>query len=418
MEEKCQECEASAACFCLCGGEETLLCKSCYFDHFSQLTDRTHAPYHLAAYAYKAIPGYFERLQARSTALPLAKERVHKSIQAVTQCIEDLRSQVETFIFTLQEFTETKVAELQQIQTQLEQDFQASVNEVQRTFYDDQPALHERFSTALRGGEYEVQPFTYEIHLAAPDATLQVTYSCDDLAVSEDIEHLFALVGSTWSEFDLRTSESQNSTLSMEFEEGYSVRVLEEGQALLLGDKAVILDISSKQLSELDAPASSRLFAGVLKHQTVIYAFGGGPTASSSCEALDLEERSWSSLGNMQYSRRAFTPCLCTESIYLADPSQSHRVMEVFHISTKEFTALAVALPEDLRGDSVSFMVGSELVLITSEGQLRRWQLEEESWRESEAEGGWAVCGPVLLEQEACWVTVDGRLLKFELDSS
>ena len=415
MEEKCQQCEAPAACFCLCGDEDTLLCKSCYFDHFSQLTDRTHAPYHLAAYAHKSIPGYFERLQARSAALPAAKEKVRKNIESVAQCIEELRAQVETFIFTLQEFTEAKVTELQQVQVQLEADFQASVSEVQRTFYEDEPALHERFSVALRGGDDEV-PFGCQVHLATPEATLQLTYTGYSPAVSE--ECLFALVGSTWLEFALPSGESQSTTLAAEFEAGCSVVVLEDKQALVLGDKATLLNLNTKQLAELEEPSTSRLFAGVLKYQSLIYAFGGQSPASCSCEVLDLEERSWTSLANMQQPRSAFTPCLYEESVYLADSSQTHRAIEVFDLTSKEFTALAVELPASLQGHSVSFFVGSELVLLTSEGQAGRWQLEGESWKESEGEGGWACCGPVLLECEVCWVTVEGRLLRFALESS
>lgn len=414
MEEKCQQCEAPAACFCLCGDEETLLCKSCYFDHFSQLTDRTHAPYHLAAYAHKYIPGYFERLQVRSASLPSAKEKVRKSIESVSQCIEELRAQVETFIFTLQEFTEAKVTELQQIQVQLEADFQASVSEVQRTFYDDEPMLHERFSEALRGGDDEV-PFSCQVHLSTPEATLQLTYTGYSPAVPE--ERLFALVGSSWIEFALPSGDSQTTTLATEFEAGCSVIVLEGEQALVLGDKATLLNLNTMQLSELGKPSTSRVFAGILKHQSFIYAFGGQSPAVCSCEVLDLEERSWDSLANMQQPRSAFTPCLYEESVYLADSSQVHRVIEVFDLSSKEFTALEMELPDSLRGRSVSFFVGSELVLLTNEGQEGRWQLEGE-WKESEWVGDWACCGPVLRASEVCWVTVEGRLLRFALENS
>ena len=50
---------------------------------------------------------------------------------------------------------------------------------------------------------------------------------------------------------------------------------LEDKQALVLGDKATLLSLNTKQLSELEEPSTSRLFAGVLKYQSLIYAFGG-----------------------------------------------------------------------------------------------------------------------------------------------
>lgn len=417
MAESCEQCESAAECFCVCGGEERLLCKVCYFDHFTTLTDRTHAPYHVTAYAYRGIPGYFQRLQARSSTLPSTKEHLLRNIQTLTQCIDEFRNQVEAFITALREFADTKTAELQEIQNQLEHDLQASYEEVQRTFYEDEPVLQQRFSAALRSGDREMQLFSYEVHSTAPESAVQVTYSLDDLAVSEETEgKLFAVSGCDWTEFMLPSGESQATSLTEEFGPGYYVCVLDDNQAVLLGDRAFLLSLDSKELVQLDSPSTSRLYSGVIRCESQVYVFGGTP-ATCSCEFLDLDQRTWSSLSDMQYPRKAFTPCLHSTKIYLADTTQSHRAIEIYHLDQEVFETIDVKLPGDLQGDSVSWMTETELVVLTSGGQVGRWRVDSKEWTEAKAQGGWSCCGPLLLAGEMWWVGAEGRLLKYALES-
>jgi hypothetical protein len=71
----------------------------------------------------------------------------------------------------------------------------------------------------------------------------------------------------------------------------------------------------------------------------------------------------------MSTPRYAFNPVYYKGEMYLADCQNDHSV-EVFSVAMETFRLLRIALPMELAGNSVAFLIGKAVHIATSYGQL------------------------------------------------
>lgn len=129
------------------------------------------------------------------------------------------------------------------------------------------------------------------------------------------------------------------------------------------------LNTASGVLSAGPPMKTSRGFSGIRKHGNNVYVFGGNWPSTSSCEKLSLEDNAWQPLPKMSTPRYAFNPVYYKGEMYLADCQNDHNV-EVFSVAMETFRLLRIALPMELAGNSVAFLIGKEMHIATSYGQL------------------------------------------------
>jgi len=174
--------------------------------------------------------------------------------------------------------------------------------------------------------------------------------------------------------YQLPDCQEKRKSLRCSFTVGTFYAFLDSTTALCLGglppsNTVQRLNVVSGLLSPGPPMKIARGFAGIRKHGSCVYVFGGNWPSTSSCEKLSLDDSVWQPLPKMSTPRYAFNPVYYKGEMYLADCQNDHSV-EVFSVAMETFRLLQMALPAALSGNSVAFLVGKELHIATSYGQL------------------------------------------------
>jgi hypothetical protein len=182
---------------------------------------------------------------------------------------------------------------------------------------------------------------------------------------------------------DLRTQQTTQHTISVNFSVGGSYLELDRNTLLCIGARppssaVYALNLLTFQLSPLPALSIPRNAPGVAKAVGNIYAFGGfyPPNHLKSSEKCSLVNKQWQPIASMQHARSDFTPCIFRDLIYLVD-GKEHRTVESFCPLTETFTVLPISLPTRFAYDSdtAAFVANGELCLLTHRKQLARWEI-------------------------------------------
>ena len=236
----------------------------------------------------------------------------------------------------------------------------------------------------------------------------------------------FAAVYHTLVElYDLQTEESVRYTVSVDFGDGGSYVALDKETLLCLGaapaSSAVYeLDLALVQLTPQPPLHRARAAAGVAKTADFVYVFGGCDASCNemnSCEKYSIADKQVLPLGNMQYRRSRFTPCVFQSLIYLV--CAYPRTLESFSPETEIFAVLPLSLPSHLKmGASVAFVVSGELCLLTAGKQMARCKLASENeFRLSNTERYCGSTQPLLVVGSLVLIANKGNVWKFNLET-
>lgn len=177
------------------------------------------------------------------------------------------------------------------------------------------------------------------------------------------------------------------------------------------------LNVITGQLSPGPPMKQARGFSGIRKHGSNVYVFGGNWPSISSCEALSLEDAIWRPLPQMCVPRYAFNPVYYKGEMYLADCQNDHSI-EAFSLAMETFRLLPIQLPAEISGNSVAFLIGKEMHIATSYGQLavlnlsdKRAQFSVKEVRNSPVISSWP---PLLVDKKVYFVNYsNGQLKRF-----
>lgn len=431
---QCSNCSSlQAALFCMCEAEAVLLCTNCFPLHFTKFPGRIHHPYPTQAYPMRSVPGYFERLEKRSTEVPKACQELKKNLVEIDKCVEELASRAAAIITAIQEYVRTETEKLQRFRAQLQRDIESSVSEVERTLYDDSPALSSKYSPMLRCcGSDLTQLSLFNYHISDCGEDLKAVIELTDTSGSTSRASSLPLIhGNVLQCLDLATDEISTATLSVSFSNSTVFCQLDSDVVLAIGGKPATTSVYQVALATATVTAEAqtlvpRRLPGVLKHGGFVYLFGGSDGAKqlTACEKFAVKEKAWTALPDMTYARGGFSPCVFGSDIYLPDVKRDHRTLEVFNIPREDFRTVNVTIPASLSSNSVSFVLEGELILITVDKQLGRWRIgSEDSFRVSklpmkEVASALSNIPPVRRGREVLWVRwKDGALVKFNMDT-
>ena len=165
----------------------------------------------------------------------------------------------------------------------------------------------------------------------------------------------------------------------------------------------------------------SRDWPGLCHFQDVLYAFGGSDVSGSgeylsvSCAAAK-----WSRLPNMSTERRAFTPAIHSQEIYLCTAGSHRQLMEIFTPSAHTYRQVNIWIG-GLRSGSVSFFVNDSLVVFTRDGKLCEVNIKDNTLTEELRTRGNGHLGvstvqPTTVGQEVLWTSArTGSMVVFSL---
>ena len=426
----CSECgRASVECFCTCSGGEALLCSSCFLKHAARAPRKEHPMRLIETLPFFKIPGYYERLEARTTAWPLVHEQALRNLQEVDRAIEEITVTTETAIATLRRRCADSVEQLRQTKGKI----QAAVDEVEKTLSDDSPALKAEFSVPIRtalahsGGELKL--FSYRIESNSGTVTLHFPIA------DPPIGYFPCVWSNTVKLIDLKTKQNVSFTVSTNFGYGGSFCFLDTNSLLCAGASPFSaatynLYIPSRVLTLLQPMRTARNCLGLVKSDSrlcstgpTVFAFGGynQSTQLTSCEKFTISTKAWTPLKDMANPRGVFSPCEYKDQIYLADTYPSHRVIEIFDIATENFAVFPVSLPTTLANYSAAFILDGELTILTydqigklalkTETQFRVSQSNKQQCRSS--------CPPLVYGKVVYLAYRDsGELLTYSLESN
>lgn len=379
----CSECgRGRVECFCTCSGTESLLCSSCFLKHVAKAPRKEHPMRLIETLPFFRIPGYYERLEARTSAWPLVHEQALLSLQTVDRATEEITAETEKAIAILRQRCADYTEELRQIKSRI----QAAVEEVENTLNDDSPALKTELSQAIR--EALMKPgdglklFSY--HIESKNGAITMGFF-------EEMPFSFfpCVLGNTVRLLDLNSKQISTFTVSPNFGWGGSFCLIDTNSLLCVGAESTSaatynLDIPSRLLTPLAPMNVARKCAGIIKSNSSspsVYVFGGWNhnTVLASCEKFGIATKTWTRLKDMGYARGGFSPCLFEDKIYLPDTCQQHHVIETFHVSTEAFAVFPVALPNSLSGYCTAFIRDGELTILTYSRQIGKLRLRTET---------------------------------------
>jgi len=190
-------------------------------------------------------------------------------------------------------------------------------------------------------------------------------------------------------QYDMFSGSLIERKLSLDFSDGGRFIELDRNILICIGNNPATSAVYALSLVALDFwPLSPLLIErnapGVAKAGRFVYVFGGRDRENEvfrSCEKFDIENSTWSDLGQMSHPRASFIPCYYRSLIYLVSTySHSHRTIESFSPDTEVFTVLPITLPEELHYGqySMAFVVGEELFLMNGWYQMAHWKMDSE----------------------------------------
>lgn len=316
----CSVCKKSAAeKFCPCASPETFLCAKCVGAHMSDV--RVHSAWPISQLLYYKIPGYAERIQTRLDHFPQVRIQALQQATLIDKAFEEFTYAVEATIWDILQYAERTKEELQALKSEMCQEIEKALEEVERTLVEDQPLLLSRLGSVFRGLTEHLQPFQLFSYNLNTSPTLAVTLTSQlqlsQAAVQNQLVHV---TESYYRFFNFQTGTwKQQLPLNPHIHADLYSRwaVLEEGSVFICGgmdlNTAYIVGVGCEQQGKMHEARSSH---GVLAYRNhAVYAFGG--LGFNSCEKYHLQNHTWTVLQPMKQARSDFNPCLFNGSIYL-----------------------------------------------------------------------------------------------------
>ena len=345
----------------------------------------------LSAYDASLKPGYFVRLEQRTTAAALGRDHIQASLSAIDECLRELPDQVRAISCHLAKYAETVTAELSELREFLVSALREAEVAVQTSMFEDEPTLRCRLAKYLREFHRGAPPlFRYALskELFPKDLDSLCSYHVDEGCWTEGFSTLVAgLRPGAIQVLNLSTGGVQECPIKAQVNEGTVCCFTDEQTLLCLGaypPSASAFTVSlSGTVTSRQPQLHSRGFAGVLKHSEQVYVFGGHShtEAMRHCEKYMLDRDCWLALDDMRDAKCAFMPCRSRGFVFLPDVRASgDEDLEVFVLASEQFRVVKVDRA-DLLGWSVAFVVSDELVVVTSSGQKGRWRRGEPSFR-------------------------------------
>ena len=384
---------AKAATFCCCQGKEVFLCESCVPQHYSKTLGRLHMCIPLSAYGEHNLPGYFDRLQARTIAFPTNCQYLRRNVSLVETCIEEFKQTADQLISELREYKRETLHQLNALKITLERHVDEFIASAEASLTKESPSGLAELAMRLRNVDSEAlafQVFDYCVDKVWLQASKSHTLTYKLLLDSANRDVLYGLCGNSVREYSLSSvSQTGQSTISAKIVDGSCYCQTESSKLLVFAANpptasAFELDFLHNITTPLPAMTKSRAWAGLFAHGVWVYVFGGDAPELKTCEKFNRATGHWSILPKMNKGRNAFTPCEHRGDLYLPCVRWEHKTLESFSLAREEFTVLQPQLPFTMV-DSVALIWAGELVIV-AQGlkQMARWRLGSvESFRVS-----------------------------------
>lgn len=381
----CAECRSNeAALFCTCSLPETCLCDACFPKHSRAVSRQGHHTWPIAVLQSYKNPRYFDRREA----FPSVREQAQSALTDVEMAIGQLNARFGEIASTLNTLYYEKLGELQTFKDTLSREIPAALEEVEATLADDDPELKSQYGPVLRvltEAPRAFRLFGYQIQIE--DMRKLVTLAAFLIDPEKLIAEKYAAIGDGLITVYNVMSQDKQQFAAPDGLSGSSIVVDGKGLFCIGSNPAsvntYIVDLESLEVNARAALTAPRYASGVVKAGRRVFAFGGLDAFDrllNSCEEWSAQSQQWTTIGNMQCGRAAFTPCSHKALIYLLSSwSTDHRSLESFNPATSSFSRLPLSLPSDFLCDcgSVTFIASSELIILTDKAQIARWKLEE-----------------------------------------
>ena len=410
----------TAEAFCPCTSPETLLCVNCVGLHSVKAGGKTHPIGQIAQLPYYKVPGYAERFQTRFEQFPQVRMQTLQQVALVDNAIGEFTKAIEKAIEELEQYRNKTLEELHALRTELSKETEAALEEVERTLVEDQPQLTSRLGSALRVLTEHLEPlqlFSYSLNTSSSLATVTLS---SQLYLSQQFHT--GLFASIWENsmdlYNFNTHQTTFHTLATKVRSGYIQA--DRNTVLIVGKEVRTLDLLTLQTTPRASLLTPRNKVGVAQVGNTVFAFGGwddGPM--KVCEKSSFPPTSWTPLPPMHYARAGFTPCAFKDLLYLAS-TNNRRAVESFSPDTETFTVLSVSLPKrlQLNCDSVAFVLNEELILLTTNEQVARWQIEGEvNFRVSNTDRPCCSYHPPLIVGTEVYIANAGTVEKWSLEA-
>ena len=228
--------------------------------------------------------------------------------------------------------------------------------------------------------------------------------------------------------YNLRTNTAKVTSESLFLDLTGTGLTMLSNEAMLIvggtpsGSRARKLNIWTGRLEEEARLQEGRAWPGVYLHKDWVWVFGGnvGETLDS-VECFSLVQRSWRTGPRMLSPKVCFTPCEHRGFIYLPEVSPHKKLLEVLDPVAERYHLLQLEL-SGARLGSVSFFVGSELVVIDYNRKVGSWRVGSKARQLSEiyiSEGRDKTCltnvSPVRWGKTVFWLDADFNVTKADL---
>lgn len=413
---------AKAVTFCCCLGAETFLCETCVPLHYFKTLGRLHMCIPLSAYGQHTRPGYFDRLQERTTAFPRNCQYLRRNLNLIDACIEEFTRVTLEQIAQLQTYMETTLRKLVQLRTTLAEQIEATVSAAEASLTKDSSTGLPSLVVRLRDTEADVlafQVFDCCFDKTWLQSSLSKTLKYNILLESSGDDLLISVYGNSLRKYNLVKNEQagQQISSSVYVSDGSFYSPIGGNKILILAvnptsTKVSELDLVSGQACDWPEMGKARRSPGVLQHGVFIYVFGGDNNDNRSCEKLNRGICQWSPLPQMTKGRASFTPCEHRGQVYLPCVRFDHKSLETFSLEKEIFAVLRVELPFT-SSDSVAFICEGELILLSQNStQMARWKLNSaENFRVSGYfnQSGYALSNTPPIKREKMYYFVSAK---------
>lgn len=385
--EGCQKCGycllAQAAVICPCTPSSQFFCSACYQTHAMYGTG--HHPVPIGA--MELVQGEEQRQTffAFLSCFELLHNTLLSNLEAIASFRLSLNTEFDRLILDLQSVKNSSLALLDKAKSELKVQLEDALTQLQEVLYTrDFKPLNDLEVQVLacwtRDPDiHTAQLFTGEVDFSEVRSriTTSTYFRIHMECLQSEEESPETLAGVSFSSlrlYQLPDCQERRRTLRCSFTVGTFYCFLDETNALCLGGlppspTVQKLSLLTAVLSPGPAMKVARGFSGIRKHGNCVYVFGGNWPSISSCEKLSLEDSVWLSLPKMCTARYAFNPVYYKGEMYLADCQNDHS-LEAFSVAMETFRLLPFTLPAELSGNSVACLVGRELHIATSYGQL------------------------------------------------
>lgn len=383
---RCGYCQlVPAAVACPCVHPAKLLCSACFQVHTTEGKQLEH--YEVPVTSLGVVQSEEQRqtfFQFVSRFKSLRKE-LSRNIEVITAFQSSLAMEFDQLISYLHNIKNSHLSQLEKAKIELQLQVESALNQLQDVLYTpDFRPLNDLEIQVLACWTRDPDLRTAQLFTGDVDFTEVRNQVAKSAYFHTQLEYLKSeeqlpdtLVGISFNSlrlFKLPDCQEKRKSLRCSFTVGTFYSFIDSTTALCLGglppsNTVQKLNVVSGLLSPGPPMKVARGFSGIKKHGSCVYVFGGNWPSTSSCEKLSLEDNVWQPLPKMSTPRYAFNPVYYKGEMYLADCQNDHSV-EVFSVAMETFRLLQITLPAVLSGNSVAFLVGKDLHIATSYGQL------------------------------------------------